>query len=146
MDEVDLAGHRDSANILYLPPYLPNGVYFILTRRRGVEVSPTVHTPSQLLNLLDYQINSQGDVRTYIQKRVKMGMTYDPLPVEKIKIVYILGEVQEPVSCWKICDFSGEEQYTVQKVLNDWQQFLHEFIKESGKGTGQLNREGVKAP
>ena len=201
LDEVDLASYRDAANILYLPPHLPNGVYFILTRRRGVEVSPTVYTPSQLLNLLDYQIDSERDVRTYIQNRVnsseqlrlriaerdetvadftdkisekseanfmylryvlldienglyrdltleqfpqglqgyydfhwrRMGMTDDPLPVEKIKIVYILGEVREPVSLRKICDFSGEEQYTVQKVLNEWQQFLHELVKESEK-------------
>ena len=37
LDEVDSVSYRD-ANILYLPPQLPDGIYFILTRRR-VEVS-----------------------------------------------------------------------------------------------------------
>jgi serine/threonine-protein kinase len=60
----------------------------------------------------------------------RMGMTKEPLPVEKIKIVYILGEVREPVSRRKICDFSGENEYAVQQVLNEWKQFLHELMKQ----------------
>ena len=198
LDEVDVASYRDAANILYLPAYLPDGVYFILTRRRGVEVPLTSFAPMQTLNLLDLQTDSKRDVRTYIGNRVnssnnlrqqidvrretiaeftdkiveksetnfmylryvlldiesglyedltleqfpqglqgyyefhwrRMGMTADPLPVEKIKIVYILGEVREPVSRRKIGDFSGEDEYTVQQVLNEWKQFLHELIKE----------------
>ncbi|BBC26653.1 KGGVGR-motif variant AAA ATPase [Pseudanabaena sp. ABRG5-3] len=201
LDEVDQTSYRDAANILYLPPYLPHGVYFILTRRRGVEIPLTGFTSSQLLDLFDYQIDSERDVRTYIQKRVsgseqlrlrieergetitsftdkiiekcecnfiylrymlldietglykdltlegfpqgiqsyyefhwrQMGMKSDPLPVEKIKIAYILGEVREPISRRKICGLSGEEEYTVQQVLNEWQQFLHEFISGSEK-------------
>ncbi len=198
LDEVDTASYRDAANILYLPAYLPDGVYFILTRRRGVEVPLTSFAPMQTLNLLDFQTDSERDVRTYIGNRVnssgnlrqqidvwgetiteftnkiaqksennfmylryvlldiesglyqdltleqfpqglqgyydfhwrRMGMTAKPLPVEKIKIVYILGEVREPVSRRQICDFSGEDEYAVQQVLNDWKQFLHELTKE----------------
>lgn len=198
LDEVDSASYRD-ANILYLPPQLPDGIYFVLTRRR-VEVPLTAFVPTPLLSLLDaqYQADSEQDVRMYIQNRIddsntlqqriderqesvpdfinklteksemnfmylryilqdiesglyqdlnlerfphglqgyyefhwrRMGMMDKPLPVEKIKIVYILGEVREPVSRRKICDFSGEDQYAVQQVLNEWKQFLHESIKE----------------
>jgi hypothetical protein len=194
LDEVDKASYRD-ANILYLPPHLPDGVYFIMTRRRGVEVPLTTYAPEQIMNLLDYQIDSQRDVRLYIQNRVDdsanlrqqiderqetiiiftdkiadksennfmylryvlldiekgfykdlslerfpqglqgyydfhwrlMGMTAIPLPDAKIKIVYILGEVKQPVSRQQICDFSGEDTRIVQTVLNEWEQFLHEF-------------------
>jgi len=198
LDEVDSASYRD-ANILYLPPQLPNGIYFILTRRR-VEVPLTVFVPTQSLSLLDeqYQADSERDVRTYIQNRIddsdtlrqriderqesvpdfinklteksennfmylyyvlqdfekglftdlekldelpqglqgyylyhwrRMGMMKEPVPVPKIKIVYILGEVRQPVSRQKLCDFSGEDALTVQTVLNEWEQFLHEIIK-----------------
>ncbi|GJD19103.1 hypothetical protein RIVM261_040590 [Rivularia sp. IAM M-261] len=198
LDEVDATNYRDAANILYLPAYLPDGVYFILTRRRGVEVPLTIFASVQTLNLLDLQADSERDVRTYIGNRVnssdnlrqqidrrretiteftnkiaeksetnfmylryvlldiesgwyqdltleqfpqglqgyyefhwrRMGMTAEPLPIEKIKIVYILGEVREPVSRRKICDFSGENEYAVQQVLNEWKQFLHELMKE----------------
>ena len=62
-----------------------------------------------------------------------MGMNADPLPDAKIKIVYILGEVKQPVSRQQICDFSREELRTVQTVLNEWKQFLHEQKKKRQK-------------
>lgn len=198
LDEVDSGSYRD-ANILYLPPHLPDGVYFIMTRRRGVEIPFTAYTPLQTISLLDYQIDSQHDVRLYIQNRVdnseklrqqinerqetiivftdkivdksknnfmylryllqdiekglykdlslesfpqslrgyynfhwqRMGMNAVPLPVAKIKIIYILGEVREPVSRREICEFSGEDERIVQTVLNEWEQFLHKIIKNS---------------
>lgn len=67
LDEVDSASYREG-NILYLPPQLPDGIYFILTRRR-VEVPLTVCVPTQVLSLLDeqYQADSERDVRTYIK-------------------------------------------------------------------------------
>jgi hypothetical protein len=197
LDEVDSASYRD-ANILYLPPHLPDGVYFIMTRRRGVEVAFTTYAPLQLLSLLDYQVDSQRNVRVYIQNRVnrseklrqqinqrqetifvftdkivdrsennfmylryvlldlenglykdlslesfpqglqgyyefhwrRMGMSVNRLPDAKIKIVYILGEVKQPVSRQQICDFSGEDNRTVQTLLNEWEQFLHELLKD----------------
>ena len=200
LDEVDKASYRD-ANILYLPPHLPDGVYFIMTRRRGVEVPLTTYAPQQIISLLDYQIDSQRDVRLYIQNRVddsgnlrqqidecqetiiiftnkiadksennfmylryvlldiekglykdlslesfpqglqgyydfhwrRMGMTAVPLPDAKIKIVYILGEVKQPVSRQQICDFSGEDTRIIQTVLNEWEQFLHKLLKDNQK-------------
>jgi len=200
LDEVDSRSYRD-ANILYLPPHLPDGVYFIMTRRRGVEVPLTTYAPNQIISLLDYQIDSQRDVRLYIQNRVddsgnlrqqiderqetiiiftdkiadksennfmylryvlldiekglykdlslerfpqglqgyydfhwrRMGMTANPLPDAKIKIVYILGEVKQPVSRQQICDFSGEDTRIVQTVLNEWEQFLHKLLKDNQK-------------
>jgi hypothetical protein len=200
LDEVD-SGSYGEANILYLPPYLPEGVYFIMTRRRGVEVPLTTSVPEQICNLRDYQTDSQQDVRQYIQNRVgrsallrqqiearqetiaaftgkivnrsdnnfmylryvlqdiekglyqdlslesfpqglegyyrfhwrRMGMMATPLPDAKIKIVYILGEVKQPVSRQQICDFSGEDARTVQPVLNEWEQFLHELLQDEQK-------------
>jgi hypothetical protein len=201
LDEVDPASYRD-ANILYLPPQLPEGVYFIMTRRRGVEVPLTTYVPAQKLDLLEYEVDLQrNDVHSYIQNRIddsealrqcisdrqetigafsdkiadrsennfmylryvlvdleqgfckdlslesfpqglqgyydfhwrRMGMTRTPLPDAKIKIVYILGEVKQPVSRQQICDFSREDSTTVQTVLNEWEQFLHELIKDNKK-------------
>lgn len=177
LDEVDSASYRD-ANILYLPPQIPDSVYFILTQRR-VDVPLTLYVPTQSLSLLDaqYQEDSEEDVQTYIRSRIddsdallrriderqesvinftdkliekselnfmylryilqdiesglykdlelerfphglqgyyefhwrRMGMMDQPLPTEKIKIVYVLAEVRQPVSAQKICDFSLKE-------------------------------------
>jgi hypothetical protein len=55
--------------------------------------------------------------------RMKM-MASPPLKV-KLKIIYILCEVVKSVSRQLIADFGSEDEATVQKVLDDWSQFLH---------------------
>ncbi|NER97703.1 MAG: ATP-binding protein [Symploca sp. SIO1B1] len=191
LDEVDLASQDAGANILYLPPYLPDGVYFLLTRRR-VTLPFVVHTPQHLFNLMEYFDESRQDIEEYIrgatrrerllvwiQTReltteefteqladksdnnfmylryvlpqiekgfyqdlsinslpkglegyyedhwVRMGMTAKPLPRTKLKIVYILGEILQPVSSQLISEYANEEQLTVQDVIDEWEQFLH---------------------
>ena len=67
LDEVDQESTR---NLLYLPTILPDGVYFLLTRRpynqneKRLNVSPSV--PSQQLDLRDYPQMSSQDVKEYI--------------------------------------------------------------------------------
>lgn len=202
LDEVDPANYRGSLeNILFLPSYLPDNVYFILTIRLGVDIPFLVHTPFNELSLLDYQSDSERDVRTYIQKRInsseelrfqiaergetiedftnkisdksennfmylrfilldieegkyknyaleefpkglkpyymfhwrRMGMTDDPLPIGKIRIVITLGVVKEPVSQRKICDYTREEPSIIERILLKWRQFLHELVKDDEK-------------
>ncbi|NEO65215.1 MAG: ATP-binding protein, partial [Moorea sp. SIO4G2] len=192
LDEVDLASQDAGANILYLPPYLPDGVYFLLTRRR-VTLPFVVHTPQHLFNLMEYFDESLQDVEEYIRRAtrrkklllwikereltteefteqllaksennfmylryvlpqiekglyhdlsleslptglqgyyenhwVRMGMTAKPLPRTKLKIVYVLGETHQPVSLRLISEYANEEQLTVQDVIDEWEQFLHE--------------------
>jgi hypothetical protein len=54
-----------------------------------------------------------------------MGMTDKERKRTKIKIVYVLAELREPVSRELIGEFSGEDAFTVQEVLDEWEQFLH---------------------
>ncbi|MBD2213327.1 hypothetical protein H6G27_26135 [Nostoc linckia FACHB-104] len=192
LDEVDLASQDVGANILYLPPSLPQGVYFLLTRRR-VTLPFVVHAPQHLFKLMEYRDQSRQDVQNYIwgaTRRPKlqawidrremtveefvnqladksennfmylryvlpqiedgfyqdlsieslpkglegyyedhwrrMGMAAKPLPRTKLKIVYILGEIRQPVSRRLISEYASEDQLTVQNVLDEWEQFLHE--------------------
>jgi hypothetical protein len=58
-------------------------------------------------------------------------MAAKPLPRVKIRIVYILCEVRQPVSRKLISDFASDKQMqvdplTVQEVLDEWDPFLHE--------------------
>ena len=67
LDEVD---QEDNGNLLNLPVYLPEKVYFILTRRpyssedKRLTFSPD--TKYQELDLREYQDKSNDDVKTYI--------------------------------------------------------------------------------
>ena len=194
LDEVDLATQQSSGNILYLPPYLHEGIYFVMTRRRGVEIPFITHAPQHLFKLMEYSNQSREDVRTYIQNRVnaseqlrqricdrgetetefidkiaeksennfmylryvlqdieqglyqdlslerfpqglqqyyefhwrRMGMTVKPLPVTKINVVYHLAESHQPISRQLISEYVGDQELTVQEVLDEWQQFLHQ--------------------
>jgi hypothetical protein len=71
LDEVDRSSKiNKNANILYLPPHLPKGIYFITTIRRGVDVLLMTTAPQKIFNLSDYQAQSREDVCTYILNRV----------------------------------------------------------------------------
>lgn len=191
LDEVDQTDHS-GANILYLPAIMPNGVYFVMTRR-PVTLPFTVNTPQQLFDLMQYQAESLQDIQTYIRSKTDskqlrawidaqgltvddfinqlaqksennfmylrlvlrdiergkyrnlsidslpqglqdyyekhwrdMGMTAKPLPRIKIKIVYVLAELREPVSRQLIAEFASEDAFTVQEVLDEWEQFLRD--------------------
>ncbi|QIZ72455.1 ATP-binding protein [Oxynema aestuarii] len=64
-------------------------------------------------------------LRKYYQKHwLIMGMNDDPLPVEKIRIIYVLSEAREPVSRRLLAKFTGMAEYTLPPVLKLWEQFL----------------------
>jgi hypothetical protein len=63
----------------------------------------------------------------------RMGMTADPLPRTKIRILFILAELRRPVSRQLITEFAKEDPITVQHVLNQWREFLHEIVVEGQK-------------
>ena len=201
LDEVDLESQDKSANILYLPRYLPKNVYFVMSRRRGVDL--LVETPNYLFDLMaqEYADRSLQDVKTYIRQHVNeherlrqwiqansltvedfitqladksennfmylrcvlvdmedgiyqdstieslpqglenyykdhwrlMGMTTDPPPLTKFRIVYVLSENPEPIpyrDIVQIIKYTGEQEaeFNVQYVLKGWKQFLHNPI------------------
>lgn len=197
LDEVDQAA---SGNLLYLPTIIPNGVYFLLTRRpynqneKRLNFSPD--TPIQELDLRQKDEESNEDVKEYIwaflndgeykqdlsqwiekQKEISndkfveliaaksennfmylrcvlpaiadgfyndkpldelpvglqgyyqnhwqlMGMTSKPLPRNKIKIVYVMCDLDSAASREVIAQYSKQNQLTVQEVIDGWAQFL----------------------
>ena len=204
LDEVDLESQDKSANILYLPRYLPQNVYFVMSRRRGVDLL-WGETPNYLFDLMakEYADRSLQDVKTYIRQHINeherlrqwieansltvedfitqladksennfmylrcvlvdmeeedgiyqdstieslpqglenyykdhwrlMGMTTDPPPLTKFRIVYVLSSNPEPIpyrDIVQIINYTGEQEaeFNVQYVLKGWKQFLHNPI------------------
>ncbi len=190
LDEVDM-GSAKRDNVLFLPEFLPPGIYCIVSKRPQSVILRMDSAP-RLFDLMQYPAQSQEDVKTYIRQRVRnsagiqewiagqglsveqfvtalaqksqnnfmylryvlddinsggysdatinslpqglenyyeshwqrMGMTAEPLPRVKIKIVYVLCEAREAVSRRWIAKSAGEDEFTVQAVLNEWQAFL----------------------
>lgn len=63
----------------------------------------------------------------------RMGMTVKPLPEDKIKIIYILCEVRQPVSRSLLADFTKEKEMTTQAILDEWRQFLRIHQEDNQK-------------
>jgi hypothetical protein len=65
LDEVDSSGQPDGANILFLPPDLPERAYFVLTRRR-VKVQLVTSAPQQVFDLMAHSAENRADVEAYL--------------------------------------------------------------------------------
>lgn len=199
LDEVDSGG--TPGNILYLPPTLPNYVYFVMSTRR-FPYALVVDAPTETLSLNAPQYN-QGidrDIRQYIFnatgrydlqgwidaqylsvdefvtqlafkseqnfiyltlvlgdiekgryenlniERLPKGLEqyYDnhwnimgmrppnqEPPRKKLRVIYVICELREPVSRQLITEFAQTDgldidELTVQSIIDEWYQFMHE--------------------
>ena len=68
LDEVDLGSQERGSNILYLPPQLPDGVYFLLTKR-DVALPLVVDVPAHTIDLMAPQFRTANlaDTQAYIE-------------------------------------------------------------------------------
>ncbi|QFS47259.1 ATP-binding protein [Nostoc sphaeroides] len=66
---IDRNSQPPSTNLFYLPRYLPDKVYFLLTRRPFLREKSglLIETPSQSLDLADYPEENRRDIQAYIQ-------------------------------------------------------------------------------
>lgn len=74
LDEVDMSSQREGSSVLYLPPHLPEGVFFVLTARTS-EPLPKVYTPIERYDLADHADDTMRDVADYIGRQA----TREPL-------------------------------------------------------------------
>ncbi|WP_375496259.1 ATP-binding protein [uncultured Nostoc sp.] len=68
-DRIDINNQPRGSNIFYLPRYLPEKVYFILTRRPFLanQSGLLIETPSQSLDLSAYSEQTRADIQEYIK-------------------------------------------------------------------------------
>jgi len=70
LDAIDRSVQPLGTNLFYLPRYLPDGVYFILTRRpfKREKSGLLIEAPSQILDLSEYPEQNREDVQAYIRQ------------------------------------------------------------------------------
>jgi len=68
-DRIDINNQPRGSNIFYLPRYLPEKVYFILTRRPFLtdKSGLLIETPAQSLDLSNYPEQNRADIQEYIK-------------------------------------------------------------------------------
>jgi hypothetical protein len=69
-DRLEVDNLTPGANIFYLPRYLPENVYFILTRRPFLSHKSglLIETPSQSLDLSHYDAQNRSDIQEYMSR------------------------------------------------------------------------------
>jgi hypothetical protein len=72
LDAIDTSHQSIGSNIFYLPRYLPQGVYFLLTRRPFLKTKSglLIEAPSQVLDLAAYPEQNREDIEAYIRRYV----------------------------------------------------------------------------
>ncbi|MEH2177801.1 ATP-binding protein [Nostoc sp.] len=81
---IDRNSQPPGTNLFYLPRYLPDKVYFLLTRRPFLREKSglLIETPSQSLDLADYPEENRQDIQAYIQNYLTL-QEIPPTPLEK---------------------------------------------------------------
>jgi hypothetical protein len=74
LDEVDLDVQDRGSNVLYLPPQLPDGVYFLLTKR-DVALPLVVDVPAHTLDLMAPRFSAANldDARAYLERSASLA-------------------------------------------------------------------------
>ncbi|NMG23030.1 ATP-binding protein [Brasilonema bromeliae] len=212
-DQIDLNNQSPDSNLFYLPRYLPERVYFLLTRRpfKSEKSGLLIETPAQILDLEAYSKQNREDVQTYIQQYISVTPSFlknarwinnhsiseqefcqqltqqltvksennfmylnhilkgisqgfyrdspsvalaipfqfEPLPpgleayyknhYQRIKgkglspvgnrVLKCLAQLVQPLSVELIAQIIDEDEYEVEKVLENWLEFLHQEIR-----------------
>jgi hypothetical protein len=178
LDAIDCSCQPLGSNLFYLPRYLPQGIYFLLTRRPFLKDKSglLIEAPSQIIDLADYPNLNLQDIELYIPKNlyylfphkeeksnfmyvsqiinaIKEGFYTEPFQLNQLppslEAYYqqhwqkmqsyglsdvasgVLGvltstEIGKGISAEEIADRIDQDEFDVEKVLENWTEFLVE--------------------
>ncbi|OUL32458.1 ATP-binding protein [Nostoc sp. 106C] len=111
LDRIDRNSQSPGTNLFYLPRYLADGVYFLLTRRPFLREKSglLIETPSQTLDLAGYSEETLQDIQTYIQQY----LTY-----ENIKSWLSNHQISEQEFCTSLAAKSENNFMYISQVLS----------------------------
>jgi len=124
LDAINPDNQPLGTNLFYLPRYLPQGVYFLLTRRpfKKEKSGLLIEAPAQLLDLSAYNLINWDDELAFNQHWQQMqdsGLS----DIAK-KILRVLVITNQPMSVEEIARTIDEDEYDVEEVLDSWFEFL----------------------
>ncbi|MGF2036193.1 MAG: ATP-binding protein [Nostoc sp. CmiVER01] len=111
---IDRNSQPSGTNLFYLPRYLPDKVYFLLTRRPFLRDKSglLIETPSQSLDLADYPEENRRDIQAYIQNYLT-SQEIPPTPLEKGgNISPLLMGVRGDLKSWLSNHQINEEEFS----------------------------------
>ncbi|GAB1538580.1 hypothetical protein NUACC21_12420 [Scytonema sp. NUACC21] len=126
LDAINPDNQPLGTNLLYLPRYLPKGIYFLLTRRpfKTEKSGLLIEAPSQILDLSEYDLKNWDDESAFTQHW--QTMQGEGLSDIAGKILRILAVAEEGMSVREIAKTINEDEYDVEEVLDSWFEFLQQ--------------------
>lgn len=126
LDAINALYQPLGTNLFYLPRYLPNGVYFILTRRpfKKEKSGLLIEAPSFVLDLSEYNLKNWDDESAFTQHWQKMQA--NGLSEIAEKILKVLAVASGGMSVTEIAQAINEDEYDVEEVLDSWFEFLQQ--------------------
>lgn len=130
LDAVDRNRQDKSTNILYLPRYLPDGVYFIIARRpfKKDKSGLLIEAPSQILDLSKYGTENWDDVEAFTKHWQKMQG--EGLSEIQVKVLGALTKAgNDGITVEEIVKSINDDEYDVfeiEEILEDWFEFLQQ--------------------
>ena len=127
LDAINPNNQPPGTNLFYLPRYLPDGVYFILTRRplKREQSGLLIEAPSQILDLSEYRLKNWDNEQAFTQHWQKMqdeGLSDVALSVLRV----LTSAEKEGVSLSKITQITNADVFDIQEVLDNWFEFLQQ--------------------
>ncbi len=134
LDAINEDNQPLGTNLFYLPRYLPQGVYFILTRRpfKKEKSGLLIEAPSFVLDLSEYDLKNWDDESAFTQHWQKMhsrgvspsGQT--TLTDIAEKVLRVLAVAHQGISVRELAEATNEDEYDVEEVLDGWFEFLQQ--------------------
>ncbi|WP_414517116.1 ATP-binding protein [Nostoc sp. PCC 9305] len=135
LDTINPNNQPLGTNLFYLPRYLPQGIYFLLTRRpfKTEKSSLLIETPSQIIDLSQHDLQNWDNDSAFIQHWQQMqGEGFSDIAM---KILQVLATAEnEGISASTILQridltnppILDADIFDVEEVLENWFEFLQQ--------------------
>ncbi len=127
LDAIKPNSQPPGTNLFYLPRYIPDGVYFILTRRpfKKEQSGLLIEAPSQILDLSEYSLKNWDNEQTFTQHWQKMqGEGLSDVALSVLCVLTSVGK--EGVALSEITQKNHADVFDIQEVLDNWFEFLQQ--------------------
>lgn len=127
LDAINPNNQPIGTNLFYLPRYLPEGVYFLLTRRpfKTEKSGLLIEAPSQILNLSEYDLKNWDSEQAFTRHWQKMqGEGFSNLAVNILRVLAFAQN--EGVSVSVIAQTIDADIFDVEEVIENWIEFLQQ--------------------
>ncbi len=126
LDAINEDNQPLGTNLFYLPRYLPNGIYFLLTRRpfKKEKSGLLIEAPSFVLNLSEYNLKNWDTELEFTQHWQKIQG--EGLSDITEKVLHVLAVASEGMSVEEIAKTINEDEYDVEEALDSWFEFLQQ--------------------